>query len=90
MEEMEIKYGVNAEEDNLENKKNKRKERARNRLPRRGGRSGRQSKGTANITILHSNCDGYISKKESIQEIGRCSSAKRNSFKRKRKVLFFH
>ena len=45
------------------------KTRKRSRLPRRGGRGGRRCKGTANINILHSNCDGYTSKKDSIENI---------------------
>ena len=39
------------------------------KAPRRGGRSKRPSNKEADITILQSNCDGYISKKESIEDI---------------------
>ena len=46
-----------------------RKRGKRKRLPRRGGRTKRRNKGTADINILHSNCDGYISKKASVENI---------------------
>ena len=69
IKEMEIKYGVISVENNLKSTTDEKRKRTRARLPRRGGRSNKHSKGTANITILHSNCDGYTSKKESIEEI---------------------
>ena len=47
----------------------KRRIRIRNRGIRRGGRSKRDSKNLADIRILHSNCDGYTSKKASIENI---------------------
>ena len=63
---MEIRYDIENDPDPVIKERQKR---TRNRLPRRGGRSKRCSKGTTNINILQSNCDGYISKKESIEEI---------------------
>ena len=55
IKEMEIKYGVISVENNLKSTTDEKRKRTRARLPRRGGRSNKHSKGTANITILHSN-----------------------------------
>ena len=41
----------------------------RRRRPRKRRRSKIQSKDTADIKIMHSNCDGYTSKKQSIEDI---------------------
>ena len=69
MREIEAKYGDNDTGIDDENYIMKRKNRPRKRLPRRGGRSRRRPRNVADITILHSNCDGYISKKESLEDI---------------------
>ena len=63
IEELELRYS-DKQVDNIKMSTSKRK-----RLPRRGGKGRRGSKGTANLNILQSNCDGYISKKESIENI---------------------
>ena len=48
---------------------NNRKKRVRKRTTRRGGRSKKKFRGNVDINILQTNCDGYISKKESIEDI---------------------
>ena len=64
LEELELKYMMTGFGEHPSNKKT----RKRSRLPRRGGRGGRRCKGTANINKLHSNCDGYTSKNDSIEK----------------------
>ena len=67
---LEEYYGLNSPASPKECSSNYlEKKRRRRRLPRRGGRTKRRNKGTADLNILHSNCDGYISKKASIENI---------------------
>ena len=67
---LEEYYGLNSPASPKECSSNYlEKKRRRRRLPRRGGRTKRRNKGTADLNILHSNCDGYISKKDSIENI---------------------
>ena len=47
------------------------RKRRRNRGLRRGGRGKRKPKDICDIRILQNNCDGFTSKKESIEEIVR-------------------
>ena len=47
----------------------KRKSRCRKRARRRGGREKKTCKDKMDIRILQTNCDGYTSKKESVEEI---------------------
>ena len=62
---------VGEENDVLEDVENNpvKRKRLRRRVARRGGRSKRKSKDKVDLKILHSNCDGYTSKKESIEDI---------------------
>jgi hypothetical protein len=91
LEELESKYLGKVVEYNDLGHNNESQMRKRKRLPRRGGRSRRRYKGTADLNILHSNCDGYISKKDSIENIVKERKAdvlllNETSLKGKRKV----
>ena len=70
LEEILVKYGDETFQVDLcgeESKVNKKRERRRRRGTRRGGRCKRSEKDLVDVRLLHMNCDGYTSKKESIE-----------------------
>ena len=69
LEEILVEYGDDAYEvDSFKTVGNQRRS-GRKRNIRRGGRTKRVSKSEADMRILHMNCDGYTSKKASIENI---------------------